>query len=513
MSHHLGSLLGRHARCRPGHTALVFEEQRLTFRALQEYVDGLGRALASLGLTRGDKVALLLPNCLELIGLYWASAGLGIVTVPLSPLLRGAGLRSLLADSDARAVVTTPELVPVLDAVRGDLAGIPADAWLVTGSSGPPGYRGLAEAITAAPGVAAPPGLDPDDPCNIIYSSGTTGQPKGIVLTHRVRATYGMLFAATLRIAPESVVLHAGSLVFNGAFVTLMPAFAMGCTYVLHARFDPDAFLDAIERERITHAMMVPSQIVAIMQSPRWDGADLSALRMVCSVGAPFHREHKDRFARRLPGVFHELYGLTEGFVTILDHTDFGTRPDSVGAPPPFLEMRIVDDAGRDVPPGTVGEIVGRGPILMAGYYKRPDLTAQAIREGWLFSGDLGYVDQEGFLYLVDRKKDLIISGGVNVYPRDIEEVAVRHEAVREVAVFGVPDSRWGEAPVAAVILRQPGSATAEALRDWINQRVEARYQQVREVLLMEDFPRSTAGKTLKREMRERFWAGRETKI
>jgi acyl-CoA synthetase (AMP-forming)/AMP-acid ligase II len=168
-----------------------------------------------------------------------------------------------------------------------------------------------------------------------------------------------------------------------------------------------------------------------------------------------------------------------------------------------FYEMRILDEAGRDVPPGTVGEICGRGPLMMAGYYKRPDLTARAIVDGWLHSGDLGYVDDDGFLFLVDRKKDMIISGGVNVYPRDIEEVAVQHPAVREVAVFGVPDPRWGESPVAAVVLRE--AVAGEALVEWINARVGAKFQRVSAVMVCDDFPRNVAGKTLKRVLQERY--------
>jgi acyl-CoA synthetase (AMP-forming)/AMP-acid ligase II len=224
---------------------------------------------------------------------------------------------------------------------------------------------------------------------------------------------------------------------------------------------------------------------------------------MILSLGAPLHLEHKQRLEALLPGRFHELYGLTEGFVTVLDKTDFQRKPGSVGACTPFFEMRICDDQGNDLPPGEVGEIVGRGPILSPGYYKRPDLTEGAIKDGWLFTGDLGYLDADGFLYLVDRKKDMIISGGVNVYPRDIEEVAVRHPAVAEVAVFGVPDSKWGETPVAAVLLKPDQSVDEAALRDWINANVEAKFQRVSRVVIRDTFPRSAAGKTLKRSLRE----------
>ena len=317
---------------------------------------------------------------------------------------------------------------------------------------------------------------------------------------------YCTLFAQAWRMTPESVVLHSGSIVFNGAFVTLMPALFCGATYVLMEAFDPGAFIAAVRRERVTHTMLVPSQIVALLDHPEADAEALGSLEMVMSLGAPLHLEHKQRLDALLPGRFHELYGLTEGFVTILDRADFARKPESVGVPPPFFEMRIVGDDGAELPPGEVGEIVGRGPILMPGYHGRPDLTAAAIRDGWLHTGDLGRVDGDGFLYLVDRAKDLIISGGVNVYPRDIEEVAVQHPAVREVAVFGVPDPKWGETPVCAVVLRDGhGEPAPEALRDWINARVGARYQRVGRVAVLDDFPRNVAGKTLKRELRARW--------
>jgi acyl-CoA synthetase (AMP-forming)/AMP-acid ligase II len=251
--------------------------------------------------------------------------------------------------------------------------------------------------------------------------------------------------------------------------------------------------------------MVVPAQIIAMLNAPNFSSNALESLEMILSLGAPLLKQHKDELNRRLPGRFYELYGLTEGFVTILDKEDYAAKPDSVGVPPPFFEMRILDESGKDLPAGEVGEICGRGPILMPSYYKRPDLTAEAIQDGWLHSGDMGYVDNDGFLYLVDRKKDMIISGGVNVYPRDIEEIVARHPAVQDVAVFGIPHDKWGETPLAAVTLLESGSVASEELKNWINQHVAAKFQRVHDVIIVEEFPRNVAGKILKRVMREDY--------
>jgi long-chain acyl-CoA synthetase len=517
----MGSLPARHARYRPRHTAVVVAGRgkdahgiRLTWREFDGYVNRLANALASLGVARGDRVATVLTNSLELLANYWACAKLGAAAVPLSPLLTATGLASLLADAPPKVVLASSDQRPVLDDVQRRLpftsSWVLVDAAADDESAGYHAYGLLhAEASDAAP-VAH---VEASDLLTLMYTSGTTGLPKGIQHTHFIRAMYATTMANAWRMAPESVVLHSGAIVFNGAMVTMFPAFAVGATYVLHRAFDAEAFIDTVERERVTHTMLVPSQIVAILNAEGFDPARLTSLEMVLSLGAPLMKEHKDRLNQLLPRRFHELYGLTEGFITILDRDDAERKAGSVGVPPPFYEMRIVGEDGRDVAQGEIGEIVGRGPITMPGYFNRVEQTAQALRDDWLWTGDLGYVDEDGFLYLVDRKKDMIDTGGVKVYPKDVEEIAAHHPAVLEVAVFGVPHDKWGETPVAAVVLRTPGSVGADEIKEWINARVAAKYQRLDRVIVMDDFPRNAAGKTLKREMRAPFWEGHDRKI
>ena len=506
----LERLIERHARYRGDRLAVVFAEQRLSWVEFNAQVNQLSNALQARGIGKDDKIATALPNSMELLVIYWATISIGAVLVPLSPLLNPGGLINLLNNANARLLFLTPTLMNAIDARRDEIPTIAPQNYILVEDNheDPSSYSALVADSSAAP--PAYPKMQQQDLFNIVYSSGTTGMPKGIMHSHLVRAHYGSHFAASFRMTPESVVLHSGSIVFNGAFVTLMPCFFLGARYILHPHFDVEAMIETVEREQVTHIMMVPAQIIALLQSPNFSQQNMQSLEMLLTIGAPLQQQYKQAVNAVIPGRFYELYGLTEGFVTILDRNDFNQQSGSVGCPPPGYDIRIVDDDGEDLGPGEIGEIVGRGPALSSGYYGQPALTSEAFRDGWLYSGDLGYLDESGFLYLAGRKKELIISGGVNVYPQDIEEIVAAHELVLEVAVFGVESDKWGETPVAAVVLQANASIDEKALMEWTNNRVEARFQKISAIVILDQMPRNVAGKTLKNELKENYLANQK---
>ena len=503
----IGSLLPRHARYRPEHLAFVVGKERLNFLELNSRVNRLSNALLDSGIRKGQKMATVLPNCEELMLLYWAAAKTGIVIVPGSPLLQASGLATLLRDSDTEVVFADAEFAETLNNIKNELPAIQDEHWILLGESKiNSGFKKYSDFIAEASKDEPPDAqLCDDDVYNIMYSSGTTGAPKGIVHTHYVRANYCTHFASAWRMTPESIVLHAGAIVFNGAMLDLMPWMFLGATYILHHYFDAGAVLAAVEKEKVTHMVMVPAQITALLNHPDFDAEKLRSLEMLQNVGAPLLLEYKHKLNEILPGIFYELYGVTEGFFSHLDRDDALRKVGSVGAAPPFIDIKVLRENGEECKAGEVGEICGRGPMMMSGYYKQPELTKKTIVKGWLHSGDLGYLDEDGFLFLVDRVKDMIISGGVNVFPKDIEEVIIQHPAVAEVSVFGVPDKKWGETPIAAIIFHHAQKLSQNELIKWTNERVDAKFQRISAVVIYDSFPRNVAGKTLKREMRDSY--------
>lgn len=503
----IGILLPHHARYRPDHPAFVCGEERFSYKEFNAYVNKLANALLASGLQKGDKFATVLPNCTQLMAAYWAAAKTGLVIVPSSTMLNEGGLLTLLEKSDTALVIADGAFTGVLQNIRAKLPAIADDHYVIVEQQKDREGFVSYEDFVADSSEYNPPevAIDDHDMYNIMFSSGTTGAPKGIIHTHYIRAMYCSIFASCWRMTPESVALHAGAIVFNGAMLDLMPWMYLGAKYILHKSFNAEAVIADIEKEQVTHVVMVPAQIIAILNSPEFAPEKLQSLEMIHNVGAPLLLEYKHRLNEVLPGRFYELYGLTEGFMTVLDKHEAIRKVGSVGIPAPFMELRILNPDGNECAPGEIGEICGTSPMMMAGYYKEPELTEKAIVDGWLHTGDAGYVDEDGFLFLVDRIKDLIISGGVNVYPKDIEEVIVQHPEVREVAVIGVADKKWGEVPIASVILVPDARVTEAELIEWTNARVDAKFQRIHDVVIMETFPVNVAGKMLKRNMRDEY--------
>jgi acyl-CoA synthetase (AMP-forming)/AMP-acid ligase II len=381
--------------------------------------------------------------------------------------------------------------------------GFEADGWR-------PYEELLSAASEAEPGIL----LAYDDDFSIMYSSGTTGSPKGIVHTHFARQQFVLQVALSFRINCATVTIATTPLYSNGTWTTWLTTLFAGGTVVIMPKFDPREFLGLVQREGGTHAFMVPTQYVVTMAVPDFASYDLSPLKVLISMGSPLLQDTKLQILQRFPCDFIELWGLTEGPGTFLPPEMVKEKIDSVGVPLAGTDLRIIDNDGGELPPGAIGEIVGYCSTMMRGYHRQPEKTAEVIWRDergrfYIRTGDVGRMDTDGYLYILDRKKDMIISGGQNVFPIDIEAVLSRHPDVREAAVIGVPHAKWGETPLALVVRQPQSTVTADELRAWANPQL-ATYQRLSAVEFRETLPRNQLGKLLKRELREPYWASAE---
>ncbi|MBA2964216.1 MULTISPECIES: class I adenylate-forming enzyme family protein [Ramlibacter] len=496
----IDDLVREHAVAHPGHPALVQGTQRLAWGELDALADRIAAALQRDGVQPTEAVALSGANSIAYAALFLGVLRAGAAVAPLPTGATADQLAGMVADSGARLLFadhTVPALATAVPRIAMDNSpGFPPlDGWLA-----PAGARSQRVAV------------QPDWPFNIIYSSGTTGTPKGIVQPHGMRWAH-VARAEAGRYDGRSVALLATSLCSNTTLVCFFPALSRGGTVVLtEGRFDPGAYLAIAERERATHTMLVPVQYQRLMAWPDFDRHDLSAFSMKFCTSAPFAAALKADILRRWPGGLMEYYGMTEGGGTcILAAHDFPHKLHTVGRPSEGHDIRLIDEDGREVTPGELGEVVGRSPAMMSRYHNQPGKTAEAEwhdEQGrrYIRTGDVGRFDADGFLVLMDRRKDMVISGGFNIYPSDLEAVLRTHPAVADVAVVGVPSPEWGESPVAWVV---PGDAAPqpEDLRAWVNGRV-GKTQRLAGLRYLAELPRSDIGKVLKRELRERWSAG-----
>lgn len=499
-------LIRAHAGARPAHPALVQDGESLDYAGLDALMDRVAASLQRQGVKPGEAIAICAGTSIEYAAVFLGSLRAGVAVAPLPPSSTAEGLAAMVADAGTRMLFLDQAVAGLLEpvaekisaqriALDGSFGGAVLYDWLA-----PPGTVPVAVAIR------------PDWPFNIIYSSGTTGTPKGIVQPNAMRWSHvqrGSMFGY----GPDAVTLASTPLYSNTTLVSFFPALALGGTVVLMAKFDAAGYLALAEKHRVTHTMLVPVQYQRIMRHADFGRYDLSSFRMKFCTSAPFSGELKADILARWPGGLIEYYGMTEGGGTcILAAHEHPHKLQTVGIPALGHDIRLIDEEGHEVASGANGEIVGRSGAMMSGYHHQAAETAaaewhDACGQRFIRTGDLGRFDEDGFLTLLDRKKDMIISGGFNVYPSDLEAVLRAHADVADIAVVGVPSTRWGETPVAFVVLQAgavASAAAAEALLTWANERL-GKIQRLSAVEIVARLPRSAIGKVLKRELRDAY--------
>ena len=499
----MSSIWAAHARFAPDRIAAICGDRTLTWGEFDRATSRVANALRAMGVQHDEPVALVMTNSLEMLEVMFGVIKAGACMVPISGLLTAAQIATMMADSGAQTVFVSAgnralvEAAELSASIRRIAIGFAGEGWEA-------GDTLLAAAPETDPGIRN----RPEDRFNIIYSSGTTGLPKGIVQSHSARTHFAWSNALELGMSQGSVALVTTALYSNGTMFMVLPPLLLGGTVVIMEQFSAAGALTLIAQHQVTHAFMVPTQCIVTLDDPALGTHDLSSLKCLLSAGSSLRPDTREAVIDRMTPHVYELYGFSEGFATMRKPGDAPLRPGAVGRPVIGFDLRIVDGDDRECTRGEVGEIVGHGIGVMAGYHNRPDLDAAILWHDpsgavFLRSGDLGYVDEQGFLHIVDRKKDMILSGGFNVFPADLEAVIGEHPDVQDVTVIGIPHPKWGETPLALVIPR--GEPDPAVLLEWANARL-ARTQRLAALELRTEFPRNALGKVLKRELRAAWW-------
>jgi long-chain acyl-CoA synthetase len=504
--------------------AVVYKDTRRTFTELNSRVNRLTSGLHRIGLRKGDRVGMLLRNCCEFIEIDFALSKTGIVRVPLNARLTGSDHEYMLNDSEAGTLIFGEEFTETVEAIRPNLNTVKEFIRVSQGLS----KQNLLDAIDYEALVANNPPNEPSteieeqDLHTLFYTSGTTGKPKGAMLTQKSWANVTINLVLDYGpVAEEDVILNTQPL-SHGAGFFVLPYFIKGATNVLIPEFKPSIVFETIEREKVTVLKLVPSMLYQLMEAPEKTQYDLSSLHSIIYGGSPIAVPRLMEAIRFFGKKLVQLYGQAEAPMCIStlsrrDHVIEGPdevvkRLRSAGKPCVNVEVRIVDENGKELGPGEVGEVIVRGYHLMRGYWKLPEATAEVLKDGWVHTGDLGYFDSAGYIFLVDRKRDVIISGAFNIYPKEIEDVIVTHPKVKEVVVIGVPDEKWGEAVKAVIVPQKGEQVTEQEIIDHCRDRM-ASFKKPKSVDFLEELPRNPYGKVLKTVLREPYWKGFDRRI
>ncbi len=518
MSQTLGDLVKRNARNYPDKRAVVFEDSVLTHRELNERANRLANALIAMGVRKGDRVAVLAFNCIEYIEIYFGIAKTGGIADLLNFMLKPGELEYVINYTGARVLILQSEFLEAIQSVRDNLN---VEKYIILGgqADGMEPYEDLlSKGSVVEPNVP----ISPTDDAFIYFTGGTTGKPKGVPLSHRniiANTVNSIIEAGTKRTDSYLVTtpifhLAAGANIFFAAY--------MGCKMVICKSFDPEKTLYLTQEEKITNVLLVPTMVNAVLQVSDFNKYDLSSMKLITYGAAPMPIEVLRQGLERFPCGFMQLYGQTEAgpCMTILPPEEHVLDGDerwvkklgSAGRPIINCEVRVVGDDGKEVGIGEVGEIIGQSEAIARGYWEKPEDTAETFAGGWLRTGDMATVDEDGYIYIVDRKKDMIISGGENIYPREIEEIIYQHPAILECSVIGVPDDYWGENVKACVVLKPGQNATEEELIQFCKDNL-ATYKKPKSVEFLDELPKSPQGKILKRELKQKYWEGRTRQV
>ncbi len=516
----LADLLSRAGRNHAAKTAIIWGRREATFAEIEAESNRLAQVLSGdLGLAKGDRVGIILPNRPEFTIADWALIKAGLVRVPINPRLAPPEIAYIVEDSGMAALIYGGEFAEVIERIRSQATPV---RHLVAVDDAPAGFLGWNEIVAAGDPEPSHVATEMEDPYMILYTSGTTGRPKGAMTTVRSRwvSTF-TVYANEDFVHSTDVMLHVASLA-HGSGTKVFTHYVKGATNVFLPEFSMASYCEAIERHRVTTTWLVPTLIGRLLDFPDRSQYDLSSLRTIVYAGAPMPAERLREAIETFGPVFVQVYGLSEAPqpATALakeDHVVDGTpeqmgRLASAGRPCIGVDVRVVNETGDEVAAGEIGEVLIRGDHVMASYWNQPEATAEVLRDGWFSTGDLATIDAGGYLFIVDRKKDMIISGGYNVYPREVEEVLYRHPAVAECAVIGVPDREWGERVTAVVAFKPDRAASPKELTEHCRGLL-ASYKLPRAVELVDELPKSPAGKILKKKLREPHWRDRERQV